>query len=113
MKQPDLFLKDGEAAAVDGMQRAVDHADDVEALWSTKAFGSLMAYAWAQTQPFLIEDARLWAHRHDGLPLPPDGRAWGAVVRKAARSRFIKRVGTGNAQSSNNSPKCLWVARHD
>jgi hypothetical protein len=105
-KQLGLF--EAEQAAVDGMTRAVDHANRKSPDWEAYAFLFLMRYARLRNEPFLIEDAREWAYSQ-GLDLPPDGRAWGAVTRFAATRHHLVRCGTGNARSSNNSPKVLWA----
>lgn len=91
----------------DGMQRAVDHADAVVHSWSDRAGELLLEYA-AQRGPWMVEDLREWAYVH-GLPSPPDGRAWGAVVQRAARAGTIIRIGWQEAKSSNLSPKGLWA----
>jgi len=102
-----------EQAAVDGMTRAIDHANRKSPDWEASAFHFLMHYARLprlRGQPFLIEDAREWAYEQ-GLERPPDGRAWGAVTRYAAAERHLVRVGFANARSSNNSPKVLWALK--
>ena len=55
---------------------------------------------------FTIEDLR----RHiDGLPEPPDARAWGSVTRQAvARGIIVRTGGYRAAVSSNGSPKPLY-----
>lgn len=89
----------------DGMRRAVEHADIVQVGWSEAAMICLLDYADIIGRPFMVEEVRAAS----GLPAPPDGRAWGAVVQRAARSGAISRVGYAPAKSSNLSPKCLWV----
>ncbi len=92
-----------------GIQRSVDHANREEPEWSGQALGLLRAYA-AANGPFLIETFRAWAHTQR-LPLPPDGRAFGAVVKRAAHGKhaFIARTGgTARAASSHCSDKPLW-----
>ncbi len=97
-------------AAQSGMERAVEHADSVVPNWSERAMEALLEYArgwrdaWGDVG-FLIEDVR--AHATE-LPAPPDSRAWGAVVSKAARQGLIVKVGYAPAASSNCSPKTLW-----
>jgi hypothetical protein len=88
-----------------GMERAVEHADSAEEGWSADARAALLAYARRIGRPFLVEEVREAA---TWLPAPPDGRAWGAVTRRAALAGSIVRVGYAPAASSNCSPKCLW-----
>jgi hypothetical protein len=91
-----------------GAQRAVDHANRVESEWSGQALGLLVAFAKSCDRPFLIEEARRYAEANGLLP-PPDARSWGAVTRRAAAKKRIRKVGYGPAASSNTSPKTLWV----
>lgn len=90
-----------------GIERAVAHADAVESQWSGMALGMLVAFVNEAAGPFLIEEARAWAEAHE-LPPPPDARSWGAVTRRAAAKRLIRKVGFRAAASSNCSPKVLW-----
>ena len=92
----------------DGMQRAVEHADAVEVFWSESAYSHLRDFCRLQTS-FLTEEAREFAESR-GLTPPPDGRAWGAVIRRAAKDGLIQRIGYKPAKSSNLAPKCLWGA---
>lgn len=87
----DLFAyADTRAMAREGMQRAVDHADRIEPSWSESATEILRRYAQF-TPEFMGEDVRAYAHKIEHLPLPPDPRAWGAVVNSAVRSGIIAR----------------------
>ena len=92
-----------------GMTRAVERADAVTPSWSERAYYHLFAYSTLHPHPWMVEDLRQWA-KGRGLPDPPDGRAWGAVIQRAARAGTIVRVGWQEAKSSNNSPKGLWSA---
>jgi hypothetical protein len=75
--------------AANGIDRAVAHADRVEAKWSQRAFELLEGYALFNFE-FMTEDVRVWA-TEQGLPTPPDGRAWGAVTLRAVRDKIIVR----------------------
>lgn len=90
----------------DGIARAAAHADDVDPRWQTRAFRAVAIFA-RYHPAFLAEDARGMAER-EGLPSPPDARAWGAVMRLAARRGVIVADGYGPANSSNRSPKVKW-----
>lgn len=90
----------------DGIQRAADHAGDY---WRRCARGFLLEYLATHAEPFLAENVREFAEaRH--LADPPDGRAWGQVMRSAARDGLIVKVGYAPARSSNLSPKVQWRA---
>ena len=91
-----------------GAERAADHADRKELLWSDRAYEIFMAVAM-RGHAFQTEDARNAADAL-GLPKPPDTRAWGAVALRAIRAGRIKRVGyapVSNAQS-HSGPKSVW-----
>lgn len=92
-----------------GIEMSGEHADRTESGWRYQALALLTAFASEHPGAFLIESAREYAQAH-GLPSPPDGRAWGSVVRLAVSKRRIRKAGYGPAASSNCSPKCLWVA---
>lgn len=107
MEQPSLLdWKQAESRRDDGMQRAVEHADDVKPYWSDMAMTWVLVYRDMHAE-FLAEDVRAYAHA-GGLPGPPDGRAWGAVIRRAAKAGHIVKVGYAPAKTSNLSPKVLW-----
>jgi hypothetical protein len=111
--QPDLFApqtaRDIAAARRDtGIARASDHARRVDPAWLEKALGYVRLHAMVATA-FLTEDVRAMAEA-DGLPDPPDGRAWGAVMRTAKHRGIVRAAGYAPAKSSNLSPKVWWAA---
>lgn len=92
-----------------GMARAIDHADREQPGWKDDALEFLEDFARRNSKPFLAEDVvSQW--RLLGNPSPPDGRAWGGVIRSAASQGTICKVGYAPANTSNRSPKCLWAA---
>jgi hypothetical protein len=90
--------------------RAVDHADAVSPMWSSMAYGALLAFAATEGKRFTSEDVRACAE-YAGLPTPPDPRAWGGVFRRAARAGKIRRVGFGEAQNAqaHSRPVAQWL----
>lgn len=111
---PDLFdfvAPAGEAQrlADEGMQRAVDHADAVEEGWSERAYQLLERFAQTNFE-FMTEDCRQWAHEQEGLPKPPDPRAWGAVTVRGIQSRLIIRVGYRKTRipPAHSTPRPIW-----
>jgi hypothetical protein len=91
-----------------GMKRAAEHADAVTDGWQEKAAEQLRVFVQQrQGAPFLAEDFVSWSKFR--VPAPPDGRAFGAVLQRASRSRWIEKRGYAPAKSSNLSPKVLWV----
>ncbi len=96
-----------------GMQQAMDHADRVIDDWSERAYSFLVDFVGANpARAFMAEDVRVSAEG-EGLPPPPDNRAWGGVVARAARSKIVKRLGYGaqKSVSCHCSPKSIWVSR--
>jgi hypothetical protein len=112
MTQLEMFAQsypDAELRRDIGIRDSVEHADREISGWSDWAMWALLEYADNALGTFLTEDVRAFA-RAGGLPDPPDGRAWGAVMRRAAKAGYIKSVGYRAARSSNLSPKVLWSA---
>lgn len=97
--------------AEQGMEAAAGHADRVLKHWRHQALGALTIFANLHGKPFLIEEARRCAEAN-GLPPPPDARAWGSVTQAAARGPCprIRKVGAAPAASSNLSLKVQWIA---
>lgn len=78
----------GEGAA-NGIDRAVERADRIDPDWSKRAYELFEGYALTHYE-FMTEDVRVWAI-DQGLSVPPDGRAWGAVALRAVRDKIIVR----------------------
>lgn len=92
-----------------GMERAEDKANRDAPFWSDRALLAVEKYCAAHPDlKFLGEDVREWAEARKLVSAPDNGRAWGAVFRKAASMKIIRKVGYAPARSSNLSPKCLW-----
>lgn len=98
-----------------GITKAVNHADAVRTNWSLEAYKHFCAFAQRSkrraNRTFLTEEVRQYAERQ-GLPPPPDGRAWGGVTVKLVREGLIRSCGYIPQQSPNchGSPKNLWSA---
>lgn len=99
----DIATEKGYSAA----KAAADHADNTSLNWTQRAVLLFVEYAKQTPHPFLTEDAREFAETN-GLPSPPDARAWGHVSKHCQRAGIIVSVGFGAAKSSNGSPKVLW-----
>lgn len=94
--------------AADGMERALDHADEATPGWSDQAVERVRQFAHIRSE-FLGEDVRVWAHAQ-GLPLPPVACAWGAVMVRAAREGIIERDGyaTTRIPPQHSKPAVRW-----
>lgn len=77
--------------------------------WTRKTAEYLRDYARRTSgQPFMLEDARKASIGH--VPVPTNAKAWGPAAQRAAREKWIRKVGYASARSSNLSPKVLWRA---
>lgn len=105
--QLEMDLTAGLEARDGGMAAAIAHAGES---WSDRAHALFGHYIRQHKDDFLTEDARLWAHRDNGLELPPDSRAWGSVVVWYAKAGMIHRVGFAPMKSRNchANPKAVW-----
>lgn len=74
--------------------------------WTAAAAATLSEFLGYRLTPFLAEEFVAWAVKR--MAAPPDPRAWGGPIRRAASQGLIRRVGYAPAASSNLSPKCLW-----
>lgn len=111
MTQDLLDFEAAETRRDDGITRAVAHAEANHKSWLERGVGLLRLYVVKQNgKNFLSEDFVVWLH-HDypiSFPKPPDARAYGGIIRSAARANMIERVGYAPAKTSNCSPKCVW-----
>lgn len=93
----------------DGMDRAVKHADRVERTWSECAYTFLLEYA-RRCGSFTAEDVRKDAEAN-GVTAPPDPRAWGGIMMRAARANVIVSTGRytkASAVHAHCGPKAVW-----
>lgn len=87
---------DGFAAAKEGAQRAMDHADQVgggDGTWTDVARGFMAGFI-KQRPWFTSEDVWTEAEKA-GIPKPPDRRSWGGIINGFTRRGLIRRVGEG------------------
>jgi hypothetical protein len=109
----DLFSYNPSAKqlADEGMRQAADHADAEEPRWTDRAYEALENFARTHRE-FMTEDARTWAHQN-GLPMPPDKRAWGAVTKRAQRANIvvIERYQSTRIPPAHASPRPVWGSR--
>lgn len=91
-----------------GMQRAIEHADAVCEQWSDRAYSIAEAYARLHSE-FTGEQLRSYASAV-GLELPPDGRAWGGVLNRLARTGLIRKGGYRNSTNpmAHCRPVTVW-----
>lgn len=105
-----LAHADRRAARDEAINRATGHADAVEPAWSERAYAHLLAYpALPRGAAFMAEDVRKFAEEQ-GLPTPPDPRAWGGVVQRAVRVGIIESAGFGYSKNrrAHLRPTAIW-----
>ena len=96
-KTKDLF---GTSPRTIGYERAQDAADRADRVigswsdsWSDRAESIARRFiAMRGSQPFLSSDIIEYAQR-EGLPQPPEKRAWGAIIHSLSRRKAI--IATG------------------
>lgn len=82
----------GRVGAIEGMKRAVAHADAVSPKWSDRALAYVAEFANFIGKPFIAAELRAYAYKH-GLDSPTTEFAWGAVMNRAARDGIVKANG--------------------
>lgn len=106
----------GAAARDSAIAQAADHAERVSPDWNAEAYRHLCEFIdWRRLirrefrVSFMVEEARSYAESQ-GLPAPPDPRAWGGVVGRAVRERKIKLDGYGqsNNPQAHRRPTAIW-----
>jgi hypothetical protein len=114
MQQFDMLTSDVQAERISrdaGMATAAAHADRVTPGWTEAAYEFFVGWVAAKPRKFrfMAEDVRADADKA-GVAAPPDARAWGIVVTRAARFRIIKRAGYGpqRAAGCHMAPKSIW-----
>jgi hypothetical protein len=91
-EQQDLFaLEIARALRDDGIERAQHHAGFPWQLQADKVLRMYLAQPFPRT--FTAEDVRDWGCRHGLISEPPDRRAWGGVLTRAAHTGQIRKVG--------------------
>jgi hypothetical protein len=105
-------MNEAQALRDHGITRAVNHADRVHSNWSDRAFDSLKQFIQTKLRKgdvITSEAVRSYAATH-GLPTPPDKRAWGAIMLKAARAKLIVKKGwtTATDPKVHCNPVSLW-----
>jgi hypothetical protein len=96
--QLDLDLAEGWHRAEVGAARAADHAERKREDWNKRAMQFLEQFIdELKAETFLCEDLRIYAYEKN-FEAPPDERAWGQIIMKAARRRLIENVGLAHAR---------------
>ena len=93
------------------MALAVAKADRDREGWSEDALAAVRVFVRAHPdEQFLTEAVRQWCVEMQFIEPADNERAWGAVMRRAAKDGLVRKVGYAPSMSSNLSPKTLWQA---
>ena len=102
-----LTIYDALAKADQGMGRALDRAERQTPAWGEIAYRFIEEYA-RQHAEFpgwvVVKSAAVTVN----FPEPPTEKAWGAVIKRAARARVIERAGTVKDPNRHGNPIPLW-----
>jgi hypothetical protein len=90
----------------EGMQQALEHAEDEQPGWSERAYAFLVNYARTHAD-FISEDVSDAAIAA-GEPQPPTLRAWGQIYRRAAKNDVIIQTGIGRSRRRHASVCPRW-----
>lgn len=94
-----------------GIEASEASANRHDAGWSDHAYHALQSYMREfPGRRFLCEEVRGWAEAAVALPTPPNQKAWGGIMQRAARAKLIVKTGAREAKSSNLSLKPEWAA---
>lgn len=93
-----------------GIDQAVAAADRAVQGWSELAFDFVRLYATQRRGQRFIGHDIVKASEARGLIQPPNPKAWGAPIQRAAREGIIKRVGHAPDPNRHTNPVPLWEA---
>lgn len=101
-----LDLEEGKKLRDIGIDKVCFHAENVNNGWNEKALQFIEKYP---LNKFMTEDIRDYAYQK-GLERPPSERAWGGVMRKAAKMGWIRCVGYQKVNNANahRTPAAVW-----
>ncbi len=107
-------MNQGELLRDEGMSRALGSADRKHPDWGDDAYRMLVAFARTRAVggTFISEEVQAYAYAL-GLPKPPEPRAWGSIIRRAAIARVIvsnKTYRTGENPTNHHRPQAEWRA---
>jgi len=107
MSNPQIDMFSAEYLRDAGIRYAMDHADYHIDNWSGKAFEFLKQFI-QENKEFMAEEVRIASKNI--VAEPPNNRAWGGVIVRAARQGLIKRKGFRNVTNTNAhcTPATLW-----
>ena len=108
--EPSQLTLDHEIArrqAEEGMGRALDRAERETPNWGALAYERIEDYARKHREfcGWMVVKA---AALDPTFPAPPNEKAWGGPMQRAARARIIERAGTAKDPNRHGNPIPLW-----
>jgi hypothetical protein len=92
----------------EGMSLAVERADRAISAWSELAIAWIRLYAQQHRGQQYTGRQIVLASRESGVIQPPNDKAWGSPMQRAARAGVIRRVGTVPDPNRHCNPVPLW-----
>lgn len=104
-----LSIIDAIAEMEAGIQKAVENADARHPDWSAKAYSLLTVFIGTRQGAFRCEEFRQWCEGR--LMPPPHDRAFGGVIRMAAKNKIIRQVGFDKTENpkAHRANCALWI----
>ena len=101
----------GEDLRDEGIEQALNHANETAERWSEIAYDFLKRYM-LDNPVFMAENVREAAANI--VPEPPSKRAWGGVLVRAAKEGLIIKMGFRNVKNARAhcTPATLWALNH-
>lgn len=98
------------AARDEGISRAVDRAERAVSGWSDLAFEFIKLYAQQHKGARFIGRDITQAAKSYGLIEPPNEKAWGGPLQRAARAGVIRKIGAEPDPNRHMALVPLWTA---
>lgn len=105
----DARIRQAEHLRDQGIEGAYQHALAFESTWGDDAYRLLLAFiAQHRSASFMTEDAREWCRGK--VSEPPHQRAWGHVIRRAAKAGKVVKDGYSQCKDpgQHRTPATLW-----
>lgn len=100
-----LTLDDAREGRDKGIADALDHADHEVKHWRDLAYTYLVSYCRRHGEIFTGEDA-VDASKRDRMIEPPNDKAWGGVIKRAALAGVIVKVDTNGVRRKGHTSPC-------
>ena len=101
----EFNLEEGKILAKKNAELACNNAGNE---WKELAYLALKEYSKV-SNTFMTEDVSKYAYGN-GLPFPPDGRAWGSIIHKALKEKLIHKIGYSPKKTKHchSQPISVW-----